>query len=39
MRWGIRDDAQDDHLTTNLCLAELLHCQQTSAGPNFVVRL
>ena len=37
MRWGISPDARDDHSTTEQCLAELSHCQQTSIGPNFAV--
>lgn len=38
MRWGIRDEATDDHMTTELCLKELRLCQKLSTGPNFVVR-
>lgn len=38
MRWGVRDEATDDHLTTALCLKELESCQRLSIGPNFVVR-
>jgi hypothetical protein len=37
MRWGIRDEATDDHMTTELCLKELKLCQKLSTGPNFVV--
>ncbi|XP_060597775.1 NACHT domain- and WD repeat-containing protein 1-like [Ruditapes philippinarum] len=36
MRWGIRDEATDDHMTTELCLNELKLCQKLSTGPNFV---
>ncbi|XP_060577032.1 uncharacterized protein LOC132734322, partial [Ruditapes philippinarum] len=36
MRWGIRDEATDDHMTTELCLKELKLCQKLSTGPNFV---
>mgnify|MGYP006940065064 CR=1 FL=1 len=37
MRWGVRDEATDDHLTTALCMTELSNCQRLSVGPNFVV--
>ena len=37
MRWGIRDEATNDHMTTELCLRELNECQRLSTGPNFVV--
>ncbi|XP_060076014.1 NACHT domain- and WD repeat-containing protein 1-like [Ylistrum balloti] len=36
MRWGIRDDAADDHTTFDLCMTELRLCQQLSTGPNFI---
>ncbi|XP_069134939.1 NACHT domain- and WD repeat-containing protein 1-like [Argopecten irradians] len=36
MRWGVRDEASDDHSTTDLCLKELDMCQKLSTGPNFV---
>ena len=39
MRWGVRDDAQDDHLTTEIVLREVERCQRMSQGPNFVVCL
>ena len=38
MRWGVRDDATDAHMTTELCLREIKACQEISVGPNFVVR-
>ena len=38
MRWGVRDEATDDHMGTELCLKELKLCQKLSTGPNFVVR-
>lgn len=38
MRWGVRDEATDDHSTTELCLKEVKSCQQLSIGPSFVVR-
>ena len=37
MRWGVRDDAQTDHQTTQICLQEVTNCQQVSKGPYFVV--
>jgi hypothetical protein len=37
MRWGVRDEATDDHMTTELCMREIANCQRLSMGPNFVV--
>ena len=39
MRWGVRDEVQDDHNTTALCLSEIVRCQEESRGPSFVVLL
>ena len=39
MRWGVRDETTDDHLTTSLCLEMLDHCRRTSLGPSFVLLL
>lgn len=39
MRWGVRDEATDDHMTTELCMREIKNCQRLSMGPNFVVIL
>lgn len=39
MRWGVRDEATDDHKTTELCMQEIDNCQRVSVGPNFVVRV
>ncbi len=39
MRWGVRDEATDDHMTTELCMKEIDNCQRLSMGPNFVVIL
>ncbi|XP_053395163.1 uncharacterized protein LOC123524131 isoform X2 [Mercenaria mercenaria] len=36
MRWGVRDEAADDHMTTEICLKELEMCKKVSTGPNFV---
>lgn len=37
MRWGVRDTATTDHMTTFLCLQEIQKCQEISLGPNFMV--
>uniref|UniRef100_A0A8R1E377 NACHT domain-containing protein n=2 Tax=Caenorhabditis japonica TaxID=281687 RepID=A0A8R1E377_CAEJA len=39
MRWGVRDEATDDHMTTKLCINEIANCQRLSVGANFVVFL
>ncbi|XP_077984718.1 NACHT domain- and WD repeat-containing protein 1-like [Glandiceps talaboti] len=39
MRWGVRDEATDDHMATELCLREVEECQKVSTGPNFVTFL
>ncbi|XP_056374124.1 NACHT domain- and WD repeat-containing protein 1 [Hyla sarda] len=36
MRWGIRDYASVDHMTTDLCLKEIEACQRISIGPYFI---
>ncbi len=37
MRWGVRDESTDDHMTTQLCMTEIENCQRLSVGPNFIV--
>ncbi len=37
MRWGVRDEAADDHQTSYLCMKEIAACQKLSTGPSFVV--
>ena len=37
MRWGVRDSATADHLTSLLCLNEIDRCRKMSQGPYFVV--
>ena len=37
MRWGVRDEATDEHKTADLCMSELSACQKLYLGPNFVV--
>lgn len=36
MRWGVRDEATDDHQTVDLCSREIANCQRLSLGPNFI---
>lgn len=36
MRWGVRDEATDDHSTTGICLEEIQNCKEMSLGPNFI---
>ncbi|XP_069623861.1 NACHT domain- and WD repeat-containing protein 1 [Ranitomeya imitator] len=36
MRWGVRDYASVDHMTTDLCLKEIETCQRMSVGPYFI---
>ena len=36
MRWGIRDEAQDDHMTTDICLREIERCKREATGPCFM---
>ena len=37
MRWGLQDEATDDHMTSKLCMREHKACQQLSTGPNFII--
>ncbi|KAK6192030.1 hypothetical protein SNE40_003581 [Patella caerulea] len=39
MRWGVRDEATDDHMTSELCLREVDLCKKLSTGPSFVTFL
>ena len=39
MRWGVTNEAQNDHMTSACCLKEIRNCINVSAGPNFVVSL
>ena len=36
MRWGVRDEMTNEHMTTELCMTELKNCQTLSMGPNFI---
>ena len=37
MRWGVRNEASNDHSASWLCMRELETCQKISNGPCFVV--
>ena len=37
MRWGVTQEAQNDHMTSTVCLKEIKNCQRLSVGPDFVV--
>lgn len=37
MRWGIQDDAANDHSTVSMCLQELDHCCRLSLATNCIV--
>ncbi|XP_067950412.1 NACHT and WD repeat domain-containing protein 2-like [Watersipora subatra] len=39
MRWGVRDEARQDHSGSKTCMDELRSCQELSLGPNFVCLL
>lgn len=39
MRWGVPEQAADNHATTDLCIHEIQKCQEVSAGPTFVVSI
>ncbi|XP_067950399.1 NACHT and WD repeat domain-containing protein 2-like [Watersipora subatra] len=39
MRWGVREEADDDHSGPKICMSELKSCQELSLGPNFVCLL
>ena len=39
LRWGITQEATNDHIVESLCLQEIDQCQRLSRGPNFVVSL
>ena len=32
MRWGVRDEMTNEHMTTELCMRELRSCQELSIG-------
>jgi hypothetical protein len=37
MRWGISDEATNNHMAANICMNEIKNSQYSSIGPNFVV--
>ena len=37
MRWGVPEQASNNHSTSDLCIHEIRKCQEVSVGPNFVV--
>ena len=37
MSYGIRDDASEDNITSELCMEELANCEQQSAGVFYVL--
>ena len=37
MRWGVPEEAQNDHLTSELCIREVEKCQRLSIGPSCIV--
>ncbi|XP_046556841.1 NACHT and WD repeat domain-containing protein 2-like [Haliotis rubra] len=39
MRWGVREEATDDHMGPELCLKEVDLCRKLSTGPCFVTFL
>ncbi|XP_063409220.1 NACHT and WD repeat domain-containing protein 2-like isoform X1 [Mytilus trossulus] len=39
MRWGVPEEASDDHMSSLLCLQEIYNCQKVSTGPSFVTFL
>ncbi len=36
LRWGIRDEATDDHRTVEICMKEIDACKDMSLGPVFL---
>ena len=36
MRWGIREEAGDEHLTAEICMRELARCLRESVGISYV---
>lgn len=39
MRWGVRDEAISYHLTSEICIQEIVNCQRISLGPTLLVML
>ena len=36
LRWGVRNEATDDHMTIDVCLGELERCMKSSTAASFV---
>jgi len=39
LRWGLREESQDNHTVIEFCIQEIERCVKMSLGPSFVVRL
>ena len=39
LRWGLREESQDNHTVIEFCLQEIDNCAKMSLGPSFVVCL
>jgi len=37
LRWGLREESQDNHTVIEFCIQEIDRCSKVSLGPNFVV--
>lgn len=36
LRWGVRNESTDDHMTIDICLGELQRCMSSSTAASFV---
>jgi len=39
LRWGLREESQDNHTVIEFCIQEIENCAKMSLGPSFVVCL
>ena len=39
LRWGLREESQDNHTVIEFCIQEIENCTKMSLGPSFVVCL
>ena len=39
LRWGINEQAHDNHKIIEFCLREIENCKTVSIGPSFVVSI
>jgi len=39
LRWGLREESQDNHTVIEFCMQEIENCAKMSLGPSFVVCL